>query len=62
MGEYIVRKNVMIGYEHMNEIRKKPCICVREGNCCYVLGTFKNDDDAKFFIDKLAKLTGAVRE
>ena len=41
------------------DIRKKPCICVKQGNECYVLGTFKNKDDAEFFVDKLAELTSA---
>ena len=30
-----------------------------KGNKCYVLGTFKNKDDAEFFVDKLAELTNA---
>lgn len=40
-------------------IRKKPCIVVRQGNEIFTLGTFKNKDDAVFFVDKLAELTSA---
>lgn len=56
---YVSDGNISIGYEMFTDIRKKPCICVKQGNECYVLGTFKNKDDAEFFVDKLAELTNA---
>lgn len=59
MGMYVSNGDISIGYEIFADIRKKPCICVREGNNCFVLGTFKNKDDAVFFVDKLATLTSA---
>ena len=59
MGMYVSGGNISIGYEMFTYIRKKPCICVKQGNKCYVLGTFKNKDDAEFFVDKLAELTNA---
>ena len=58
MGMYVTDGKIHIGYEMIEGIRKKPCICVREGNVCHVLGTFKNKDDAVFFMDKLAGLIG----
>lgn len=59
MGMYVSNGDISIGYEMFTDIRKKPCICVKQGNECFVLGTFKNKDDAVFFVDKLATLTSA---
>ena len=59
MGMYVSDGDISIGYEMFEDIRKKPCICVKQGNECFVLGTFKNKDDAVFFVDKLATLTAA---
>ena len=59
MGMYVSNGDISIGYEIFTDIRKKPCICVKQGNECFVLGTFKNKDDAVFFVDKLATLTSA---
>lgn len=59
MGMYVSNGDISIGYEMFADIRKKPCICVRQGNEIFVLGTFKNKDDAVFFVDKLATLTSA---
>ena len=61
MAQFIKKGNMRIGYAWMQSIRKKPCIVVQENNVGYVLGTFKNENDAKFFVEKLAELTGAVR-
>lgn len=57
MGMYVSDGNIHIGFEMFSDIRKKPCIVVREGNETSILGTFKSKDEAVFFIDKLAKLT-----
>ena len=59
MGRYVSNGKISIGYEVFTDIRKKPCITVKQGNKCYVLGTFKNFKDAEFFVDKLAELTNA---
>ena len=59
MGMYVSDGDISIGYEMFADIRKKPCICVKQGNECFVLGTFKNKYDAVFFVDKLATLTSA---
>jgi hypothetical protein len=59
MGMYVSNGDISIGYEMFTDIRKKPCICIKQGNECFVLGTFKNKDDAVFFVDKLATLTSA---
>ncbi len=59
MGMYVSNRNISIGFEIFTDIRKKPCICVKQGNESYVLGTFKSKDDAVFFVDKLAELTSA---
>ena len=56
---YVSDGDISIGYEMFADIRKKPCICVKQGNECFVLGTFKNKYDAVFFVDKLATLTSA---
>lgn len=56
---YVSRRNLHIGFEMLPSIRKKPCIVVRQGNEIFTLGTFKNKDDALFFVDKLAELTSA---
>lgn len=59
MGMCVSDGNISIGFEMFQDIRKKPCIVVREGNEIFTLGTFKNKDDAEFFVDKLAELTRA---
>lgn len=56
---YVSDGNIHIGFEMFPDIRKKPCIVVRQGNEIFTLGTFKNKDDAVFFVDKLAELTSA---
>ena len=59
MGMYVSDGNISIGYEMFTDIRKKPCIVVKQANTGYVLGTFSNIDNAEFFVDKLAELTSA---
>lgn len=58
--QYISNGTISIGAQSFPDIRKKPCICVMEGNECTVLGTFRNEECAKFFMEKLEKLTGAL--
>lgn len=58
MGLYVSNGNIRIGFEMFPD-KKKPCIVVKQGNEIFTLGTFKNKDDAVFFVDKLAELTNA---
>lgn len=44
------------------EGRKKPVIAVIEGNEMTVCGSFNSKDAAEIFMEKLAKITGAVEE
>lgn len=58
--QYISNGTISIGVQSFPDIRKKPCLCVMKGNECTVLGTFRNEECAKFFMKKLAELTGAL--
>lgn len=57
MGMYVSDGNIHIGFDMFSDIRKKPCIVVKDGNETIILGTFSNITSAEFFIDKLAELT-----
>ena len=59
MAKYVTNGNISIGYEMFTDIRKKPCIVVKQGNTSYILGTFSNMENADFFIEKLAEMTSA---
>lgn len=59
-NQYITNGKISIGVQNFPDIRKKPCICVMEENVCTVLGTFKNEECAEFFMEKLARLIGAM--
>lgn len=59
MGKVVTDGNISIGYEYFKGVRKRPCICIKEGNVVRVLGTFKSNEDAEFFVDKLAEMTRA---
>lgn len=39
--------------------RKKPCLCVQNGNEIVVYGTFNNDESANKFMNELGKFIGA---
>lgn len=54
-NQYITDDTISIGFQHFPDIRKKPCICVREGNSVTVLGTFRNEECAEFFIKKIIR-------
>lgn len=62
MGKVITDGNIEIGYESFKGVRKRPCICIKEGNVVRILGTFKSNEDAEFFVDKLAEMVGAKDE
>lgn len=59
MGKVVTDGNIEIGYEYFSGVRKRPCICVKEGNVVRVLGTFKSKEEAEFFVDKLAEMVSA---
>lgn len=59
MGKVVTDGNIEIGYEYFKGVRKRPCICIKEGNVINILGTFKSEEDAEFFVDKLAEMTRA---
>ena len=42
-------------------IRKKPCLCVEQGNKIIVYGTFIDKEQAEKFMDRLADLVGAEK-
>lgn len=62
MGKVVTDGNIAIGYEYFKGIRKKPCIVVRIGNEYFTLGTFANEGNAEFFVDKLAEMVVAKDE
>ena len=58
----VTNGDMKIGYCTIPEVRKKPCIIVEKGNTGYILGTFKNENDAKFFFESLKEFVNAVEE
>ena len=42
-------------------IRKKPCLCVEQGNKIIVYGTFINKESAEDFMERLADFVGAEK-
>ena len=50
-----VNKDITISAEKFPD-RKRPAICITEGNFMNVYGYFKNDIEAEIFMNKLAKL------
>ena len=42
--------------------RKRPCLCISEGNQAVVYGYFHNIESADYFMDKLGKLVRAEME
>ena len=42
--------------------RKKPALCIEEGNTITVYGYFSSVDGANKFIDKLGKMVHAIME
>ncbi|MBR6538088.1 MAG: hypothetical protein IKT67_12905 [Lachnospiraceae bacterium] len=62
MGKAVTNGEIAIGYEYFKGVRKKPCIVVRIGNEYFTLGTFANEGNAEFFVDKLSEMVGAKEE
>lgn len=62
MGKVVTNGTIEIGYECFKGVRKRPCICVKDGNVVRILGTFTSKEDAEFFVDKLAEMVSAKDE
>lgn len=62
MAKVLVRDgSVKIGAYRFPD-RKKPCLCVEDGNTCVVYGYFHDAEAASEFMDKLGSLVGATKE
>lgn len=44
----LCRNNISIQTMHVPN-RKKPCLCIVEGNCAHVIGQFRDEEAAKEF-------------
>lgn len=55
----ITNGEISIGVIDMTPIRKRPSLCVIEGNTITRYGSFSNPEAADKFMDLLQKLTGA---
>jgi hypothetical protein len=58
MGNVITNGKIKIGAYHFSD-RKRPALCVAEGNKIVICGYFTSDYNAEYFIDKLAECVGA---
>ena len=54
-------KGIKIGVYHFSD-RKRPALCVAEGNSIVVYAYFKDDENADMFMHKLAVAIGAKEE
>ena len=61
MAKVLTNGKISIG-AYMFPDRKKPCLCIEEGNEVVVYGHFNTIDGAKEFMDKLGRLVGAEME
>ena len=61
MGKKLTNGKISIG-AYMFPDRKKPCLCIEEGNEIVVYGHFNTIDGADKFMDKLGRLVGAEME
>ena len=59
MARKLTDGKISIG-AYMFPDRKKPCLCIEEGNQIVVYGRFNTVDGADEFMNKLGKLVGAV--
>lgn len=62
MGKVVTDGNISIGYEYFKGVRKKPCIWIEIDGVGYILGTFASEENAEFFVDKLAEMTRSKDE
>ena len=61
MAKKLTNGKISIG-AYMFPDRKKPCLCVEEGNQICVYGHFNTVEGAEEFIDILGKMVGATFE
>ena len=61
MAKKLTNGKISIG-AYMFPDRKKPCLCVEEGNTCVIYGHFNTVEGADKFIDILGKMVGALFE
>ena len=61
MDKKLTNGKISIG-AYMFPDRKKPCLCIEEGNEIVVYGHFNTIDGADKFMDKLGRLVGAEME
>ena len=61
MARILTNGKISIG-AYMFPDRKKPCLCVEEGNECVVYGHFNTVEGATEFINILGNMVGAKME
>lgn len=61
MPKVLTDGNIKIG-AYMFPDRKKPCLCIEEGNTITVYGHFNTKEGAEKFIDKLGRMVHAEME
>ena len=61
MPRVLTNGKVSIG-AYMFPDRKRPSLCIEEGNQIMVYGSFHNEEQASEFMNKLGKLCGAIIE
>jgi hypothetical protein len=61
MPKVLTDGKISIG-AYMFPDRKRPCLCISEGNQSVVYGYFHNIESADEFMDKLADLVRAEKE
>lgn len=58
MPKVLTDGKTKIGAYHFPD-RKKPCLCIEEGNSIVVYGHFNTFEGAEEFVERLGKLVGA---
>lgn len=61
MPKVLTDGKIKIG-AYMFPDRKKPCLCIEEGNSITVYGHFNSSVGAEDFISKLGQMVGAIEE
>lgn len=58
MSNASTNRKIKIGAYNFSN-RKKPCLCIEEGNRIVVYGYFNSSEDAEEFMKKFGELVGA---
>ena len=61
MRRVLTNGKIKIGVYKFSD-RKRPALCIEEGNAIRVYGYFHNEEEANEFMEKLGNLVGAVIE